>query len=260
MSFILASAFPPLPGVDLLNPDTFNTLPSHFQLPEYLARQTNQAFAILSLKPDCILYTSENYADFANIHVTRGTVLSLQDWFNSLFTCSGILIGAHVVPLLESLANAHLGEDHKIVFDFCKQKNGVSGPRVQQQISFLPLMQRNPQILLLCSAQYVKHLSLSYYHEIKLVSNDKVIHRTVLSPPLKKHPILKDLSPTENKILLHLFHNGDPGNDHKELNMAVETLKVHRKHILRKTGFPHIEALLAVLKREMGLQGGHPME
>jgi len=252
MSFILPSAFTPLPGADLLNPDKFNTLPTHFRLPEYLASQTDQAFAILGLKPSCVLYTSENYADFNHIHVPRGTVLSLQDWFNSLYTCSGILIGAHVVPLLESLSNSHLGEDHKIVFDFCKQKNGVPGPRVQQQISLLPLFQNNPHTLFLCCTQYVKHLSLSYSHEINLVSNEKVITRIVLSPPIKNHPVLKDLSPTENKVLLHIYHSRDPGKDHKELNMASDTLKVHRKHILHKTGFNHIEALLAFLKREMG--------
>jgi hypothetical protein len=74
----------------------------------------------------------------------------------------------------------------------------------------------------------------------------------LLSPPIKKHPILKNLSPVESKVLLHIFEKSAPGNNHKDLNMALDTLKTHRKHILRKTGFPNVEALMAVLKWEMG--------
>lgn len=257
MACLDSSAFTPVTGLDLLLPENANVLTNVCRMPEYVAQYTNQAFALLSLKPSKVIYTSEKYAQFAKIQVQHGQHLSLLDWFNSLFICSGIPIGAHVLPLLDKLADLSKTfemDQPKLIFDFATTINENQKKRFQQQITYLPLGQSNPESLFLCCIHSIDHLSPAFFNEIRLVHKNTNLFRYVLTPPINTHPLIKKLSPTERKVLQHIYIDGNKGHDHHYLNMALDTLKSHRKHILKKTGFTHTDALVAVLKWEMGLK------
>ena len=62
-----------------------------------------------------------------------------------------------------------------------------------------------------------------------------------------------DASPTERKVLSLSMQNMNIESTATQLHMSPETVRSHRKHIIVKTGFQTIGALVAVLKKDMGM-------
>jgi len=258
MSFIDPKAFPLIPEIDLLDPTAFKVMQKAFRMPEIVAQQSHQAFAVISLNPSRIIYTSENFIEYAAFELIDGAQVPLLLWLNSLHTCSGLPIDQYLRPMLvdlEKVSIIHHVLAPRLIFDYCANHASKGNLYLQQQVCPLRLEQKNPHMAYLVSIQQIQHFHTPFSHEIKLMLNNTVWKRELFSPPLQRHPLLKNLSSTESKVVKYLFYEGNQKDIYLSLNMSLDTLKSHRKHILKKTGFPNTEALLAVLKWEMGEVG-----
>jgi DNA-binding CsgD family transcriptional regulator len=255
MANLHQSLLSPLPGLDLLQSSSGPILRKSFSMLDFMAKTNNQAFALISLKPARLLYTCESFCQHCGVQVVEGKPLPIQYWLNCLDTCSGMPLSTPVGTFLEelsSLSHLYTIDGPMLVFDFCLAKNGMNQKRIQHQIKPISLQQKSPDVLFLCSVQVIEHIAPSYNCTLKLMQGEVLLKKEVFSLPLLQHPMLKDLSSTERKVLTLIHQQGSSKDVHTKLNMALDTLKSHKSHIMIKTGMHTIDALIAVLKREMG--------
>jgi hypothetical protein len=59
----------------------------------------------------------------------------------------------------------------------------------------------------------------------------------LLSPPIKKLPIFKNLNLVKIIVLFHILDNCEPDNNRKDLNMTLYILKTYKKQIFGKQAF-----------------------
>jgi len=160
-------------------------------------------------------------------------------------------LGDQVSSFLQELSTTPIHPEEEIpllVFDFCMVKKGKEGHRIQHQIRPIHFQQRSPEVLFFCEVQILEHFPPSFSHAIKLMHKNIVLKQSVFSPPVTDHPILKDLSATERRVLKQIYQNTSGKDLHSILNMAPDILKSHKSHILRKTGFLSVHALVTFLK------------
>ena len=255
MSQLHQSLITPLPGIDLTHPTSAILLKQSLSTVEFVAQKSNLVYAMISLKPGRLIYTCEAYATLCNIKADPEKNLPLNQWLNSLTSCSGIPLENYIGPLLQELSSIPFrqGEESPVlVFDFCLVKKGMDSNRIQHQIRPVDLQQKSPEVLFFCSVQHLDHLPPTFSHSIKLMHGTTVLKHEVFSPPFTHHPLLQNLSATERKVFNHIYLKGRAKDINQVLNMAPDTVKSHKSHILHKTGFSTIDALLSFIKREMG--------
>jgi hypothetical protein len=255
MAHFNTSVFGQLAKIDLVREQSYHDFKKSMHMPEFVAHMGGLAFCILGLRPNHILYTSELYSDFCGLELKPGSTLPLSNWLDSLQSCSGVPLGNVVAPFLDELSRfpeTSEQDEALLVFDYCRRGTEDRIHHLQVQISILNLKQSNPNVLLLCSVRRLEFLPRRFSHEVRLMYKGEVIRKERVAPPINQHPLLKDLSFTEHKVIARLYTEGSHPKLPQLLNMAHDTLKTHRKHILKKTGFSHTEALLAVLKWDLG--------
>jgi len=255
MPFLDISAFSSAYGVNLEETKHFAILQKVCQLPELIARHSSQVFTLFSLAPATLLYVSEYYQAYTGFkgHIQAG--MSLNTWLGDLDNQLGLPLSQKLMPMLDCLHAVALHPIRPkpfVVFTYCMP--GAKGEQVlyHQQICKLPLYQAKPEMVFLSVVQCLDYIKPSFSHEVKLIDNSTVLLIDRLAPPLKKHPLLQNLSPAEWKVLNSIYQSGEVERDVSPLLMAEGTIKSHRKHIIKKTGLPNIEALVTILRMDMG--------
>ncbi len=237
---------------DLLTPSTLKSLQKQLTAYEAQAAQTGSGFCVFSLQPDLLLYTSDLFADITGLELQLGEHLPLSVWLKQLPACIDEQQNFIKPMLVKLLREFMLNPPVKLIVDYGRQtRNGFR--RLEESIAPILLSQSSPRHLFWCWTHPIDHLNTRFAYTLTLVHNQDVIEKTSWCPPLDSHPLLKDLSPTEVKVLNQLLRTEETRLIADTLNLGHETVKTHRRNIIQKTGHKSTDALVAVLKQEMSM-------
>lgn len=239
----------PTPG-DLCTPEQLKTWHKNWRATEAHAAQTGTGYCVFSLQSDCLLYTSELFAHITGIELPFGEYAPLELWLKQLPSCDGQQENL-VRPMLIKLIRLYMLQSQtSLVIDYGREtRQGFR--RLEETIVPFGISQSHPRHLFWCWTHPVDHLNTRFAYSLTLLENGHVTDKRHWCPPLKSHPLLQDLSPTELKVLQQLLHTEKSHLIADTLNLGTETVKTHRRNIIRKTGFHSTDALVAVLKNDM---------
>lgn len=244
MNFILPDLMTLQPGVNLLDHQNRNLLTGRLIEAENAAELLQQAFCLIGLQPSILLYTSKAFCGLSGCGPHQDALPPLSHWLTSLRSADGQPMGAAVEAaisalhetgcLLSSLLIHHFAESHRLE---TKIWPILAGQALPNRLFMAWNSQRPTPEGCPCG-------------EIWLIKPQQSVRLQRFAPPLYKHPRLTLLNNRELQVLNLLYEGKAALEICHCLHLPAETLKHHRKQILKKTGYPNTDALVAVLRHE----------
>jgi DNA-binding CsgD family transcriptional regulator len=218
---------------------------------EQTATEADLGYCLFMVDPAQLIYTSDLFTRQTGLEVNTGQTLPLENWLQTWPECFNLHQPKELQYYLDKLKPTSNKEREKhLVLLYTDAKLKV---HMEEKIKPMALPASTKSNIYWCWKRSLPHLEAPFSYTLNLVQDTQVIEKLYHCPPLFEHPKLKTLSPAERKVMHLLLHTDNSRTIAEKLHMSPETVKSHRRHIIGKTGFDSTDALVAVIKRDMGI-------
>lgn len=248
---ILSTQSASVQGIDLMQKDNLQQFTASIKSFDLAYSKMEVGLSIIGTQPNKVLFSGTYFNKLIGLNESESSTLDFADWFMQESDNEIRKLVDALLPMLHKLAasNDSTGRSY-IQMDYSRVITERQTIRVDERITPLYFMQKHPKNLFWCTTRAVDHLRLPFGFQLLLIVDGKVVEKASFCPPFHRHPMMQLLSPTERKVLQKLLDYKESKGIAEELNMGIETIRSHRKSIIRKTGFRSTDAAVEILRRD----------